>query len=209
MNTPTNTDAALARYYRLHARLYDNTRWSFLFGRTTLLDQLAAKTQPQRILEIGCGTGHNLIRLAQRFPAAHISGIDLSADMLERARRTTAHHSGRIELLHGAYRQPLSGQFDVIVCSYALSMMNPGWEQVIVSAQRDLTADGRLAVVDFHVSPLAAFRRWMRRNHVRMDAHLLPHLLTHLHSETVSVRRAYSGLWQYFLFIGKNGGGRL
>ncbi|MBK9054941.1 MAG: class I SAM-dependent methyltransferase, partial [Chloroflexi bacterium] len=29
----------MERYYQFHARLYDATRWSFLFGRSTILQQ--------------------------------------------------------------------------------------------------------------------------------------------------------------------------
>ena len=78
----TADTATLTRYYRWHARLYDATRWSFLFGRTALIRAIAADSQPRRILEIGCGTGSNLLYLHRQFPDAAITGLDLSADML-------------------------------------------------------------------------------------------------------------------------------
>ena len=54
-------------YYRFHAGIYDATRWSFLFGRKTLLYNLPVRTDiPQSLLEVGCGTGHNLRLLARR-----------------------------------------------------------------------------------------------------------------------------------------------
>ena len=40
-----------------------------------------------RILDIGCGTGFLLKRLAERFPDAELYGIDTSASMLEQAQR--------------------------------------------------------------------------------------------------------------------------
>jgi S-adenosylmethionine-diacylgycerolhomoserine-N-methlytransferase len=49
--------SAIERYYRLHSRIYAATRWSFLFGRRAILDDIAAATTPARILEVGCGTG--------------------------------------------------------------------------------------------------------------------------------------------------------
>ena len=199
-------DRRLARYYRFHAYIYDLTRWSFLFGRTALIEELAQLTQPQRILEIGCGTGVNLVRLAQRFPEARITGIDLSADMLTQASKHILACRDRIELIHGAYQSPLKPEqpFDLIVCSYALSMINPGWEQVLESCNRDLTAGGLIAVADFHDSSLALFRRWMRLNHVRMDAHLAPRLKIHFRTRKLDLSRAYGGLWRYLLFIGEN-----
>ncbi len=83
---PPSDGDALRRYYRLHAPLYDATRWSFLFGRTGLVT-LSRQRQPgvRRILEIGCGTGKNLESIARAFPEAEIRGLDLSAEMLEQA----------------------------------------------------------------------------------------------------------------------------
>lgn len=43
---------------------------------------------PHSILDIGCGPGNSTNSLAKRFPAAEITGIDSSDDMLCRARET-------------------------------------------------------------------------------------------------------------------------
>jgi SAM-dependent methyltransferase len=46
-------------------------------------------SEPRRVLDLGTGTGAGAFSLAQRFPDAHIVGVDLSAAMLEQARRNT------------------------------------------------------------------------------------------------------------------------
>lgn len=195
--------AALSRYYRWHSKLYDLTRWSFLFGRAALIQTIARHQQPHRILEIGCGTGSNLLRLHRQFPDATIIGLDLSVDMLSQARRKLAGCSA-IDLIHWRYDKPLHLEipFDVIVFSYCLSMINPGWNQAVTAALHDLRPGGLLAVVDFHATPFMRFKRWMELNHVRMDGHLLPHLTAQCTPIAHSVRPAYAGSWQYFSFIG-------
>jgi len=44
---------------------------------------------PQDILDIGCGTGRLLRRMGARWPAAHLSGVDLAEGMVAQARRGT------------------------------------------------------------------------------------------------------------------------
>jgi S-adenosylmethionine-diacylgycerolhomoserine-N-methlytransferase len=202
--------AALSRYYRGHARLYDATRWSFLFGRAALIRSLALlPTPPRNILEIGCGTGSNLLRLARQFPEAAVTGLDLSTDMLARARRKLEKGQLPVTLLQQRYDRPLYPEpiFDLIVFSYCLSMIDPGWERAVDSALRDLRPGGRLAVVDFHDTRFAGFRRWMGVNHVRMDGHLLPRLNARCPPVAQTLRSAYGGGWRYFVFIGQKPGG--
>jgi S-adenosylmethionine-diacylgycerolhomoserine-N-methlytransferase len=196
---------ALERYYRLHAKIYDLTRWSFLLGREALVQQVAARLTPANILEVGCGTGKNLGHLGRLFPQARLWGLDLSADMLAVARKKLQDLSSRLTLIQAAYDRPVERKpfFDLVVFSYALSMFNPGWEQALTAASQDLASGGAIAVVDFHDSGSQAFKRWMGLNHVRLDGHLLPSLnrLFPLHESTI--RSAYGGVWSYFLFVGQ------
>jgi S-adenosylmethionine-diacylgycerolhomoserine-N-methlytransferase len=207
---PADMTAALSRYYRWHARLYDATRWSFLFGRAALIRSIALlPTPPRNILEIGCGTGGNLLRLVRQFPEAAVTGLDLSGDMLARARRKLERRQWPVTLRQQRYDQPLYPEpvFDLIVFSYCLSMINPGWEQAVDSALRDLRPGGRLAVVDFHDTRFPAFQRWMGVNHVRMDGHLLPRLNARCLPVAQTLGNAYGGGWRYFRFIGQKPGG--
>lgn len=196
--------SALQRYYRWHSWIYDITRWSFLFGRQALLTHLSRECSPSHIWEIGCGTGSNLIRLARLFPGAELTGLDVSADMLKRARSKTRPIRSRVTLLRQAYSSPLQVRPapDLIVFSYCLSMIQPGWRQVIEAAWQDLAPKGWVAVVDFHQSSVPAFKRWMACNHVGMEGHLLPALETRFQGRRREVRPAYAGLWQYFIFTG-------
>lgn len=195
----------LERYYRLHAKVYDASRWSFLFGRDRLLRLLAAYNQPRNILEVGCGTGRNLQRLRPLFPHAQLTGLDLSQDMLDQARRKLAGASPPIIWRHQAYDQPLQSDppFDLLLFSYALTMFNPGWLEAIAAAHHDLAPGGLVAVVDFHTSPFPWFVRWMAYNHVRLAGHLLPALQDQFSTRHLEIRPAYGGLWSYFLFIGQ------
>ena len=207
MNTPNTSYASLKDYYRWHARIYDLTRWAFLFGRASLIRHAADQvTSPARILEIGCGTGRNLAALAQHFPHAQITGLDLSSDMLERARAKVQGFGSRMVLLHQAYDAPVAteAKFDIIILCYSLSMINPGFDEVLRVCKSDLSPSGVVAVADFHDSRWTWFRRWMGVNHVRMDGHLLEELNRQFDGQFCQIQRAYATLWRYLLFIGKS-----
>lgn len=203
-HSPHADASPLHGYYRWHSKIYDATRWSFLFGRSLLIKRVAElHLAPKRILDVGCGTGKNLRDLARAFPDAQLHGLDLSSDMLAVAEKNLHPHAGRITFHNRPYDAPLEGQaFDLVVFSYALTMFNPGWEQAIANAHDDLRRDGHVGVVDFHDTGVGLFRAWMRVNHVRMEAHL-PHQLQALFSPVVQdVRKAYLGLWRYLVFVG-------
>jgi S-adenosylmethionine-diacylgycerolhomoserine-N-methlytransferase len=195
----------LKGYYRLQSKIYDATRWSFLFGRRSLIEEVTSQASPGRVLEVGCGTGGNLVQLARALPRAELFGLDLSEHMLVRA-LSKAQSSGNVfHALHRAYDAPVytDGGFDLVLFSYSLSMFNPGWEKALDNTLEDLAPDGLVAVVDFHKTPFRPFSSWMRANHVRMGGHLFDALRARFSPLLASIRPAFGGVWTYFQFIGR------
>ena len=86
--TPRPSHAALMdEVYRGQRHIYDLTRKYYLFGRDTLIAGLAAKPGA-RVLEVACGTGRNLAKVAKAWPGVRLYGLDISAEMLKSARAT-------------------------------------------------------------------------------------------------------------------------
>jgi S-adenosylmethionine-diacylgycerolhomoserine-N-methlytransferase len=200
-------DAQMTNYYQLHAKIYDATRWTFLFGRRALLDYLPfGRTDKFTVAEIGCGTGFNLLGLRERFPKAKLIGIDVAKPMLDIAKKKCQNMGKYLilkELAYSTEGDVAAEKPNTVLFSYCLTMVNPDWEKLILQAKSDLPKDGHIAVVDFHETPLSIFRRWMRFNHVEMQGHILPFLQQHFLTIKVEKRKAYFGLWTYFLFVGK------
>ena len=53
-----------------------------------LISKIGASFQPGSILDIGCGPGNSSEALLQRWPGATLTGIDKSANMIEKAKTT-------------------------------------------------------------------------------------------------------------------------
>ena len=94
--------ALMDRLYRRQRHFYDVTRKHYLLGRDRMIDGLAPPSN-SRVLEIGCGTARNLVAAARAWPEAQFFGIDISAEMLDTARRVVgrAGLAARIELARG------------------------------------------------------------------------------------------------------------
>ncbi|MDP3255841.1 class I SAM-dependent methyltransferase [Bosea sp. (in: a-proteobacteria)] len=164
--------------YRHQRHIYDASRKFYLLGRDRLIDDLAPP-EGGSVLEIGCGTGRNLVRIAQAYPGRACFGLDVSSAMLETARRSVgrAGLADRIALTQADATafdpQALFGRagFDRIVISYALSMIPP-WQGVVEEALRRLAPGGELHIVDFGDQrdlprPFGAvLNRWLALFHV-------------------------------------------
>lgn len=141
--------------YKTQRHFYDLTRKYYLLGRDALIRDLAPPAGGS-VLEIGCGTGRNLIAAAKRWPDARYYGIDISAAMLETARASIvkAGLAERIILAQGDATgfdaAALFGvaSFDRIFQSYTLSMI-PDWQGALREGAGKLAPGGRLDIVDF------------------------------------------------------------
>ncbi|WHA42107.1 class I SAM-dependent methyltransferase [Agrobacterium larrymoorei] len=141
------------RMYRHQRHIYDITRKYYLLGRDRTIEKLDVP-QGGSLLEVGCGTGRNLLLAARHFPSARLYGLDISAEMLTTASENFAGKRERPTLrVSDATTFKLSefGRsegFDRIMISYAVSMI-PEWEKAIERALLSLAPGGSLHIVDF------------------------------------------------------------
>ncbi|MDE2183436.1 MAG: class I SAM-dependent methyltransferase [Alphaproteobacteria bacterium] len=195
------------RIYRHQRYIYDLTRKYYLFGRDRLIRELDLPPAA-RVVEIGCGTARNLVRIAAQYPDARLFGLDASQEMLKSAAETLhrAKLDGRVTLAHG-YAENLSpamfGQtapFDACIFSYSLSMI-PDWKQALNAASAALSPAGQIHVVDFgDLDGLgrvgrAVLMAWLGLFHVAPRVELL-HNLEQKHAESL---RLLPGRYSFLL----------
>lgn len=146
-------------------------------GALEAVIEAASWVPPQRILELGAGTGTLTRLLLERFPDARIVSIDGSAEMLEKAAVKLEAFARRVKLEHAVFERILNqgagGPYDLIVSSFALHHMRHEHMQGFFKRLRDsLSPGGRLVVADYVLTPFAELQRnyegvwvdWRRRN---------------------------------------------
>ena len=142
------TTARARRYFDAHAADYDRTVADA--ERRLLGDQRGWATSRARgrVLELAVGTGLNL----PRYPDAveHVLGIDLSEQMLERARaRIADQRLARVEVRQGdvEHLDLPDASVDTVVSTYSLcTLADPA--AVLREARRVLVPGGRLVLVE-------------------------------------------------------------
>nr|WP_264601895.1 class I SAM-dependent methyltransferase [Rhodobium gokarnense] len=170
--------------YRHQRHIYDATRKFYLLGRDHLISRLDPP-QGGSVLEIGCGTGRNMLAAGRRYPYARFCGIDISEAMLKTAATNIARAGeiGRIRIAaadaanfdaNALFGVPA---FDRVVFSYTLSMIPP-WREALRLGLSHLKPGGRAHIVDFGQQERlpAAFRgllfAWLKGFHVTPRADL-------------------------------------
>lgn len=195
------------RLYRTQRHFYDFTRKYYLFGRDMLLAGLNVP-DGGRALEIGCGTGRNLVKAARKNPQALFYGVDISREMLLSA--SAAAHRARVgfrvitelgdaETFDACTKFRLKG-FDRVFFSYCLSMV-PGWRLAMALAVTQMSDKGSLHIVDFGQMEKwprfarSAMRRWLASFHVTPRADLIEEAerLARIHKLDVSTRKIAGG----------------
>ena len=133
----------------------DVTRKYYLFGRDTMVRNLDIPLHGT-VLEVGCGTGRNLLMAARAEPTARCYGFDISQQMLTSAENAVqkAGLTNRVKFAIGdaasfdAKAAFSTSGFDRVYLSYCLSMI-PNWTTALEQALRQVSPKGSVHVVDF------------------------------------------------------------
>ncbi|TVP55934.1 MAG: class I SAM-dependent methyltransferase [Nodularia sp. (in: Bacteria)] len=125
--------------------LFPSVIYQAIHKRSLEYVDLAARAN---ILDMGCGTGRLLDRLATEFSDLRGTGLDLSSNMLRVARQSNSHHPRLIYLEGQAESLPFGeGQFDAVFSTISfLHYLEP--QQVLTEVARVLSPGGRFYLVD-------------------------------------------------------------
>jgi phosphatidylethanolamine/phosphatidyl-N-methylethanolamine N-methyltransferase len=183
--TPSPTTASGVRHvYDLYAPLYDSLFGAVLAPGRRALARQVQQVVPQRLLEVGVGTG---LMLPHYPKDTAFVGVDLSAGMLERARRRADALPGRDITLHVMDAEHMDfpdDSFDCVTLPYVLSVTAQP-DRLVAEARRVCRSGGTILLLNHFtgsrfwwalerlVSPLAA--RVGFRSDFSFDEHVTRH----------------------------------
>lgn len=154
------------RMYRYQRHVYDVTRRYYLLGRDRMISGLDVPAGGSA-LEVGCGTGRNLVQAARLYRDARLYGFDVSREMLDTAggKIASARLTSRVRLAEADATRfdPMRSfgvaGFDKVFLSFTLSMI-PDWRLALERAWACVAPGGSLHIVDF--GQQQAMPQWFR-----------------------------------------------
>lgn len=101
-----------------------------------------------KVLDIGCGTGEILARLAAKYPEATFVGVDLEDPHLARAAERNAEFADRVRFEHGDAMSLHfeDASFDYAICRHVVQAV-PDAARVIAEMKRVVRPGGRLHII--------------------------------------------------------------
>jgi tRNA (cmo5U34)-methyltransferase len=140
------------------ARDYDRARRHLVPGFDgfygAVLESVPFETEKEiRVLDLGAGTGLLSAMVAQKFPRARVTLVDLSVEMLRVARRRLAEEPGRFEFRNMDYaRKPLprtGGGYDLVVSALSVHHLTHGdKKELFEKVRRSLAVGGYFVNAD-------------------------------------------------------------
>lgn len=137
-----------------------------------LIAEAAAEVNPTatRLLDLGCGAGNYSLKLLQVLPRLHLTLVDLSQPMLDRARqRTEAAGAASVRTIQADLRDLHleEGSFDVIVAAAVLHHLRTDdeWRAVFNALHRVLSPGGSLWIFDLVECSVPSLRNAMWRRY--------------------------------------------
>jgi ubiquinone/menaquinone biosynthesis C-methylase UbiE len=137
-------------FFNIWAKNYDAIWWTVFYQaiHQRMLEYVKLSDHAN-ILDLGCGTGKLLNRLAGEYPHLTGTGVDFSQEMLRKARKNNQNHPRLIYVQGKAENLPFANdQFDAVFNTISfLHYQNP--EQVLKEVNRVLKPSGYFYLADY------------------------------------------------------------
>ena len=133
-----------------------------------------ARDEPIEALELGAGTGELTVKLLTRFPAASVTAVDHSAEMLAEAERKLETFGDRARISQGAFPDDFpagSAAYDLVISTLAVHHLDDDQKRALFEGVYDALVPGGwfvngdvIALPDNHLEGVAdeMIENWVR-----------------------------------------------
>lgn len=137
------------KFFAKTAKTYDGVVVWATFGKDKVWKKEILKQIPRStaILDLACGTGILTRKIAERFPAAGVVGVDITQSYLDVAKENSKGYKNISFILQDAERLDLGMKFDCITSSYIPKYCDP--KVLIKVCDKHLKVGGRIILHDF------------------------------------------------------------
>ncbi|MCW2618055.1 MAG: Methyltransferase type 12 [Modestobacter sp.] len=123
-----------------------------------------------RILEVGCGHGLFSTYVAQRVPGVEVHGVDIDADKIAVATRSTA--SGRLSFAVAESGVLPAGPWDAVVLVDVLYLLDEAGQRALLESCAAILAPGGVLVVK-DMSTRPRWKAWVNRAQETLSVRVL------------------------------------
>lgn len=149
MTHPPRQDSSVPSQYDAWARVYDVLWDRYMKQTLPVVQRTAAVESGDRVLDVACGTGELLRRIAEATPGAELTGVDLAPKMIERARHKCSGEPGIRIVQADAHNLPFADDsFDIVPCASTFHYFSHP-DVVLDEVRRVLRPGGRLVLLDW------------------------------------------------------------
>jgi tRNA (cmo5U34)-methyltransferase len=165
----------MASFFDVRADGYENHMHESFEGKldefyTQVASQIPETAEVVRILDLGCGTGLELAPVFQKVPNAMVTGIDMSAQMLERLQQKYTQYAAQLHLVQGSYVEvPLKqNEYDYAVSVMTIHHLLEDVKRDLYRKIRDALKDGGLYIEGDYVVDEDEEQRLMKKYHEKI-----------------------------------------
>jgi ubiquinone/menaquinone biosynthesis C-methylase UbiE len=129
---------------------YDSAALRFFVASAEHMAERLGLRGDEEVLDVACGTGNASVALARRLPRGHVTAVDFSPAMLERARaKASVAKLANIDFVEGDMQAlPWQGRFDVAVCAFGIFFV-ADMDAALAHIARTVKPNGRIMITSF------------------------------------------------------------
>ncbi len=151
----TERNENLRAFFDLKADGYDDVHAKFVETKALLAANLPEGAK--KILDLGAGTGMELIPLFEKLPNAQVTAVDLSEEMLAQLRARP--FGGRVRIIRGDFfESDLGSGYDAIISTSALHHFDEDEKLRLYKKLRAILKDGGIFLNSDYVSDSQEFQ---------------------------------------------------